>query len=72
MKFVENKFESPVKIGDVWRHIETDRLWKIDGMHLNTMKQAMLEIRLFEHLETKVITSELLYEQFKLELPRRS
>ena len=47
MKHKENKFESLVKIGDVWRHIETNRLWKIDDMHLNTMKQAMLEVRLF-------------------------
>ena len=46
MKPVENKFESPVKIGDVWRHIDTNRLWKIDGIHLNTMKKAMLEVRL--------------------------
>ena len=71
MKPVENKFESPVKIGDVWRHIDTNRLWKIDGIHLNAMKQAMLEVRLFEYLETKVITSDLLYEQFKLEIPSR-
>ena len=71
MKPVENKFESPVRIGDVWRHTETNSLWKIDGIHLNTMKQAMLEVRLFEHLETKVITSDLLYEQFKLEFPSR-
>lgn len=72
MKPVENKFESSVKIGDVWRHIETNKLWKIDGMHLNTMKRAMIEVRLFEHLEKKVITSDLLYKQFKLEVPSRS
>lgn len=71
MKPVENKFESPVKIGDVWRHIESNRLWKIDGMHLDKMKQAIIEVRLFEYLETKVITSDLLYKQFKLEIPTR-
>ena len=71
MKHLENRFESPVKIGDVWRHNETNRLWKIDGIHLDIMKQAMLEVRLFEHLETKVISSDLLYEQFKLEIPSR-
>lgn len=71
MKHVENKFESPVRVGDVWRHTETNKLWKIDGIHLNTMKQAMIEVRLFEHLEEKVITSDLLYKQFKPEIPSR-
>ena len=71
MKPVENKFESPVRIGDVWRHIESNRLWKIDGIQLDKMKQAIIEVRLFEYLETKVITSNLLYKQFKLEIPSR-
>lgn len=59
-------FVEAVYIGSTWKDIHTGEVWKVDGLHLNTLKQAMIELRLFEHLLTKVITSETLYKSYSI------
>ena len=61
-----NDFVEAVHIGSTWKDIHTGEVWKVDGLHLNTLKQAMVELRLFEHLLTKVITSDMLYKDYKV------
>ena len=59
-------FVEAVHIGSTWKDVRTGEVWKVDGLHLNTLKQAMIELRLFQHLITKVITSDTLYKDYRI------